>query len=90
MPVTCTHDVEDAELLVGHGALATLRRAWAPVLAEMLRKWLFAGLGYRCVRAAGATLIPVACMDGRTISTTFFFLHPERNGEDIRALGRGT
>ena len=96
-------DVEGAELVVFQGAVATLCRTRAPVSAEMPRKWaakfayhpnaiieLFADLGYRCFRAVGATLIPFASMDERTIETNFFFLHPERNGEDIRALERGT
>lgn len=92
-------DVEGAELLVVRGAVNTLRRTRAPVFAEMLRKWaakfdyhpneiieLFDGLGYRCFRADADALVPFTSMDDSTTETNFFFLHPERNGEHIRAL----
>lgn len=94
-------DVEGGELFVFRGALKTLSRCKPAIFCEMLRKWslkfnyhpndiiaLLGSLGYQCFTARGNALCRVAFIDEGTLETNFFFLHPDRHAEQIKAMGQ--
>lgn len=92
-------DVEGAELFAFQGAKETLQRDKPIVFTEMLRKWaakfnyhpneiiaLFSSLGYRCFLTRGGKLEEFFSMDENTLETNFFFLHTEKNKNEINML----
>ena len=95
-------DVEGAELLVFKGALETLRRDRPVIFTEMLRKWsakfnyhpneiidLLATIGYRCYVAENGRLAEFGRMDDSTTETNYFFLHPGKHADQLKALQCG-
>jgi FkbM family methyltransferase len=92
-------DVEGAEFFVYKGGAATIEKCKPIVFSEMLRKWsakfgyhpndiidFFRQFGYNVYTSHGGKLVPFGTVTDDTMETNYFFLHPEKHAEKIKAL----
>ena len=97
-------DVEGGELAVIRGGLETIDRDRPAIMLEMLRIHaapfgyhpndlidLLAQRGYESYAVTeGNGIVPFDRMDDSTVETNFLFVQPDRHGEAVAALARGS